>query len=214
MDGRPKKLLFIIGATNRPDINFPPSVPGPFPVYLHPSSHEESRHQIFKSWVLESPRLQKRDPKHSPKYTQGFPRGHITEICQPRASMPSEKTSKGIMIDQSKRLIKIVQGMFFRGRVFSVSLRISGREKRRSENPEARRKTPRASMLGIKKPPHFEESMKFAGGGGVRPKRKYQAAPRPRSSPGGSPNSGPRRDRGKPGGRPTLLQGGSGAADG
>lgn len=85
MDGmNAKKTVFIIGATNRPDIIDPALLrPGRLDQLIYiPLPDEESRHQIFKACLRKSPVSKKIDLKALAKYTQGFSGADITEICQ------------------------------------------------------------------------------------------------------------------------------------
>lgn len=85
MDGmNSKKTVFIIGATNRPDIIDPALMrPGRLDqlVYI-PLPDEASRKQIFKAALRKSPVALDVDLDHLAKVTQGFSGADITEICQ------------------------------------------------------------------------------------------------------------------------------------
>lgn len=85
MDGmNAKKTVFIIGATNRPDIIDPALLrPGRLDQLIYiPLPDEESRFQIFKSCLRKSPVSKDVDLMALAKYTQGFSGADITEICQ------------------------------------------------------------------------------------------------------------------------------------
>lgn len=85
MDGMSaKKTVFIIGATNRPDIIDPALLrPGRLDQLIYiPLPDEESRFNIFKSCLRKSPVSKDVDLKALAKYTQGFSGADITEICQ------------------------------------------------------------------------------------------------------------------------------------
>ena len=85
MDGMSaKKTVFIIGATNRPDIIDPALLrPGRLDQLIYiPLPDEESRYQIFKSCLRKSPVAKDVDLRALAKYTQGFSGADITEICQ------------------------------------------------------------------------------------------------------------------------------------
>ena len=85
MDGMSaKKTVFIIGATNRPDIIDPALLrPGRLDQLIYiPLPDEESRYQIFKSCLRKSPVSKDVDLRALAKYTQGFSGADITEICQ------------------------------------------------------------------------------------------------------------------------------------
>lgn len=85
MDGmNAKKTVFIIGATNRPDIIDPALLrPGRLDQLIYiPLPDEESRLQIFKACLRKSPISKDVDLRALAKYTQGFSGADITEICQ------------------------------------------------------------------------------------------------------------------------------------
>ncbi|KVH82896.1 ATPase, AAA-type, CDC48, partial [Cynara cardunculus var. scolymus] len=69
-----KKTVFIIGATNRPDIIDPALLrPGRLDQLIYiPLPDEESRYQIFKSALRKSPVSKDVDLRALAKYTQGF----------------------------------------------------------------------------------------------------------------------------------------------
>lgn len=79
-----KKTVFIIGATNRPDIIDPALLrPGRLDQLIYiPLPDEESRYQIFKACMRKSPVSKEVDLGALAKYTQGFSGADITEICQ------------------------------------------------------------------------------------------------------------------------------------
>jgi transitional endoplasmic reticulum ATPase len=85
MDGmNAKKTVFIIGATNRPDIIDPALLrPGRLDQLIYiPLPDEQSRLQIFKACLRKSPVAKDVDINALAKYTQGFSGADITEICQ------------------------------------------------------------------------------------------------------------------------------------
>jgi transitional endoplasmic reticulum ATPase len=85
MDGMSaKKTVFIIGATNRPDIIDSALLrPGRLDQLIYiPLPDEDSRHSIFKSCLRKSPVAKDVDLRALAKYTQGFSGADITEICQ------------------------------------------------------------------------------------------------------------------------------------
>ncbi|PPD73518.1 hypothetical protein GOBAR_DD29561 [Gossypium barbadense] len=85
MDGKSaKKTVFIIRATNRPDIIDPALLrPGRLDQLIYiPLPDEESRHQIFKACLRKSPVSKDVDLSALATYTQGFSGADITEICQ------------------------------------------------------------------------------------------------------------------------------------
>ncbi|KAF9617704.1 hypothetical protein IFM89_038204 [Coptis chinensis] len=82
MDGmNPKKTVFIIGATNRPDIIDPALLrPGRLDQLIYiPLPDEMSRHQIFKSCLRKSPVAEDVDFSALANCTQGFSGADITE---------------------------------------------------------------------------------------------------------------------------------------
>lgn len=79
-----KKTVFIIGATNRPDIIDPALLrPGRLDQLIYiPLPDEDSRFQIFKACLRKSPIAKDVDLRALAKFTQGFSGADITEICQ------------------------------------------------------------------------------------------------------------------------------------
>ncbi|KAL0417690.1 UNVERIFIED_CONTAM: Cell division cycle protein 48 [Sesamum radiatum] len=136
MDGmNAKKTVFIIGATNRPDIIDPALLrPGRLDQLIYiPLPDEDSRHQIFKACLRKSPLSKDVDLRALAKYTQGFSGADITEICQRACKYAIRET---IEKDIEK-------------------------ERRRRENPDSMDEDLEDEVSEIK-PAHFEESMKFA----------------------------------------------------
>uniref|UniRef100_A0A7N1A4D4 Uncharacterized protein n=1 Tax=Kalanchoe fedtschenkoi TaxID=63787 RepID=A0A7N1A4D4_KALFE len=85
MDGMSaNKTVFIIGATNRPDIIDSALMrPGRLDQLIYiPLPDEESRLQIFRSCLRKSPVSGRVDLRVMAKHTQGFSGADITEICQ------------------------------------------------------------------------------------------------------------------------------------
>ncbi|KAM3329359.1 hypothetical protein ACQJBY_026432 [Aegilops geniculata] len=85
MDGmNAKKTVFIIGATNRPDIIDSALLrPGRLDQLIHiPLPDEASRHQIFKACLRKSPVAKDVDLSALARFTAGFSGADITEICQ------------------------------------------------------------------------------------------------------------------------------------
>ena len=85
MDGlSSKKTIFVIGATNRPDIIDPALLrPGRLDQLIYiPLPDEASRLQIFKSYLRKSPVSKDVDLTALAKLTGGFSGADITEICQ------------------------------------------------------------------------------------------------------------------------------------
>ena len=77
-----KKTLFIIGATNRPDIIDPALLrPGRLDQLIYiPLPDEKSRYQIFKSHLRKSPVSKDVDLRAMAKRTQGFNGADITVL--------------------------------------------------------------------------------------------------------------------------------------
>merc|ERR1712136_369432 len=85
MDGMgAKKNVFIIGATNRPDIIDPAVLrPGRLDQLIYiPLPDEASRLSIFKANLRKSPVAQDVDVGHLARVTKGFSGADISEICQ------------------------------------------------------------------------------------------------------------------------------------
>ncbi|XP_039826104.1 cell division cycle protein 48 homolog [Panicum virgatum] len=85
MDGMTaKKTVFIIGATNRPDIIDSALLrPGRLDQLIYiPVPDEASRHQIFKACLRRSPVASDVDLAALARFTAGFSGADITEICQ------------------------------------------------------------------------------------------------------------------------------------
>ncbi|RWW60964.1 hypothetical protein BHE74_00032005 [Ensete ventricosum] len=136
MDGmNAKKTVFIIGATNRPDIIDPALLrPGRLDQLIYiPLPDDASRFQIFKACLRKSPVSKDVDLRALAKYTQGFSGADITEICQ--------RACKYAIRENIEKDIE--------------------RERRKSENPEAMEEDETDEVAEIKAA-HFEESMKFA----------------------------------------------------
>ncbi|KAK4264364.1 hypothetical protein QN277_025555 [Acacia crassicarpa] len=138
MDGMTaKKTVFIIGATNRPDIIDPALLrPGRLDQLIYiPLPDENSRLQIFKACLRKSPVSKDVDLTALARFTRGFSGEDITEICQRACKYAiREVIEKGIE-----------------------------QERRKREDAEAMEEDedPIDEAAEIK-PSHFEESMKFA----------------------------------------------------
>ncbi|CAH8375208.1 unnamed protein product [Eruca vesicaria subsp. sativa] len=135
MDGMSaKKTVFIIGATNRPDIIDPALLrPGRLDQLIYiPLPDEESRYQIFKSCLRKSPVAKDVDLRALAKYTQGFSGADITEICQ--------RACKYAIRENIEKDIE--------------------KERKKAETPEAMEED--EEEVAQIKASHFEESMKFA----------------------------------------------------
>ncbi|XP_059667623.1 cell division cycle protein 48 homolog [Cornus florida] len=136
MDGiSAKKTVFVIGATNRPDIIDPALLrPGRLDQLIYiPLPDEDSRHQIFKSCLKKSPVSKDVDLRALAKTTQGFSGADITEICQ-RACKYAVREDIEKDYERGERI---------------------------RENPEAMEENVEDEVAEIEVA-HFEESMKFA----------------------------------------------------
>lgn len=136
MDGMTaKKTVFIIGATNRPDIIDPALLrPGRLDQLIYiPLPDDASRLQIFKACLRKSPVSKDVDLLALARYTVGFSGADITEICQRSCKYAIREN---IEKDMEK-------------------------ERRKAENPEAMEEDEVDEVPEIK-PAHFEESMKHA----------------------------------------------------
>jgi transitional endoplasmic reticulum ATPase len=136
MDGmNAKKTVFIIGATNRPDIIDPALLrPGRLDQLIYiPLPDDQSRLQIFKACLRKSPVAKDVDLNALAKYTQGFSGADITEICQ--------RACKYAIRENIEKDIEM--------------------ERRRKDNPEAMEEDEVEEIAEIKAA-HFEESMKYA----------------------------------------------------
>jgi len=90
MDGMSsKKSVFIIGATNRPDIIDPALMrPGRLDQLLYiPLPDYESRTSVFKAVLRKSPVAKDVDIPYLSRKTEGFSGADITEICQRATQM-------------------------------------------------------------------------------------------------------------------------------
>lgn len=136
MDGmNSKKTVFIIGATNRPDIIDPALLrPGRLDQLIYiPLPDEPSRRAIFKSCLRKSPIAPDVDFDTLTRFTHGFSGADITEICQ--------RACKSAIRENIEKDIE--------------------RERRRAENPDAMVEDEPDAVPCITKV-HFEEAMKFA----------------------------------------------------
>ncbi|XP_027169335.1 cell division cycle protein 48 homolog [Coffea eugenioides] len=136
MDGMTaKKTVFIIGATNRPDIIDPALLrPGRLDQLIYiPLPDEASRLQIFKACLRKSPVSKDVSLSALARHTHGFSGADITEICQ-------RACKYAIRENIEKDLEK---------------------ERKKRDNPEAMEEDDTDEVSEIK-PAHFEESMKFA----------------------------------------------------
>ena len=101
-----RKNVFVIGATNRPDILDPAIMrPGRLDqlVYI-PLPDRKSRIQIFKATLRKSPLSKEIDIEALARATSGFSGADITEICQRACKFAiRESIYKDIEIEKSKR---------------------------------------------------------------------------------------------------------------
>ena len=108
MDGMSaKKTVFIIGATNRPDIIDPALLrPGRLDQLIYiPLPDEESRLQIFKACLRKSPISKDVELRALAKYTQGFSGADITEICQRACKYAIRENIEKVFLLLSNRLL-------------------------------------------------------------------------------------------------------------
>lgn len=137
MDGMTaKKTVFVIGATNRPDIIDPALLrPGRLDQLIYiPLPDEESRYQIFRASLRKSPVSSKVDFKLLAKMTEGYSGADITAICQ--------RACKNAI---SEDIAKDIE-----------------REKRRTENPDMMEEDTDQEEVAEIKVSHIEESMKLS----------------------------------------------------
>ncbi|KAK9669477.1 hypothetical protein RND81_13G133200 [Saponaria officinalis] len=136
MDGmNSKKMVFVIGATNRPDIIDPALLrPGRLDQLIYiPLPDHKSRLQIFKARLRKSPVSKDVDLNALAHYTNGFSGADITEICQRACKFAiREDIEKGIE-----------------------------RKRKRDENPECMDEDDTDNVHEIKAA-HFEDAMKYA----------------------------------------------------
>ncbi|KAI3910820.1 hypothetical protein MKW98_016571 [Papaver atlanticum] len=151
MDGMTsKKRVFIIGATNRPDIIDSALLrPGRLDQLIYiPLPDEASRVQIFKSCLRKSPVSQHVDLQVLAKHTEGFSGADITEICQ--------RACKYAIREDIEKDIE--------------------RQKKSNDKPDAMEEDGVENEVPQITAAHFEESMKYArrsvSDGDIR---KYQA---------------------------------------
>jgi transitional endoplasmic reticulum ATPase len=164
MDGMSaKKTVFIIGATNRPDIIDPALLrPGRLDQLIYiPLPDEDSRHNIFKAALRKSPIAKDVDIRALAKYTQGFSGADITEICQRACKYAIRENIEKVHANYPCRIflfglnVKLIFPLNF-------SAQDIERERRRSENPEAMEEDNEDDEVAEIKAAHFEESMKYA----------------------------------------------------
>ncbi|KAF6212197.1 hypothetical protein GE061_012718 [Apolygus lucorum] len=108
MDGiNAKKNVFIIGATNRPDIIDPAVLrPGRLDQLIYiPLPDEKSREMIFQAKLHKSPVAPDVDIKYMAKVTHGYSGADLTEICQ-RACKIAIRQS----IEAERHLMRMKEG--------------------------------------------------------------------------------------------------------
>uniref|UniRef100_A0A8R1E015 vesicle-fusing ATPase n=1 Tax=Caenorhabditis japonica TaxID=281687 RepID=A0A8R1E015_CAEJA len=107
MDGmNAKKNVFIIGATNRPDIIDPAVLrPGRLDQLIYiPLPDEASRHQILKASLRKTPLSKDLDLTFLAKNTVGFSGADLTEICQRACKLAiRESIEKEIRIEKDRQ---------------------------------------------------------------------------------------------------------------
>ncbi|XP_019852878.1 PREDICTED: transitional endoplasmic reticulum ATPase-like isoform X3 [Amphimedon queenslandica] len=136
MDGmNSKKNVFIIGATNRPDIIDPAILrPGRLDQLIYiPLPDEKSRVSILKANLRKSPIAQDIDLEFLAKKTEGFSGADLTEICQRACKLAIRE---------------------------SIEAEIR-REREMRDNPSHEIEMEEDAVPEIRKD-HFEEAMKFA----------------------------------------------------
>mmetsp|Transcript_30127 Transcript_30127/g.84148 ORF Transcript_30127/g.84148 Transcript_30127/m.84148 type:complete len:825 (+) Transcript_30127:150-2624(+) len=137
MDGmNAKKTVFIIGATNRPDIIDSALLrPGRLDQLIYiPLPDEPSRKQIFKSVLRKSPVSPDVDFDVLTKHTAGFSGADITEICQRACKYGIRET-----IEKEIEM-----------------------ERARAANPDAMQEDEPEEAPALITKAHFEEAMKYA----------------------------------------------------
>ncbi|XP_069128020.1 transitional endoplasmic reticulum ATPase isoform X1 [Argopecten irradians] len=137
MDGMSaKKNVFIIGATNRPDIIDPAILrPGRLDQLIYiPLPDAKSRISILKANLRKSPVSKDVDVDYLAKVTQGFSGADLTEICQRACKLAIRQS-----IEAEIRM-----------------------ERERANNPDADMETEDYDPVPEISRVHFEESMKFA----------------------------------------------------
>jgi len=157
MDGMgAKKNVFIIGATNRPDIIDPAIMrPGRLDQLIYiPLPDEASRLSILKSVMRKSPVAKDVDLVYMAQMTDGYSGADLTEICQRAAKMAIRESIE--REHQQRQAMETVAGA--------------------GAAPAAAPPAPVPEAPGEITRAHFEESMKYARKS-VNPNdvRKYQA---------------------------------------
>ena len=138
MDGMgSKKSVFIIGATNRPDIIDPAVLrPGRLDQLIYiPLPDEGSRMNILKSVLRKSPLSEQVDLEYLGKMTHGFSGADLTEICQRAAKLAIRE---------------------------SIEKEIEAEKEKAAADPDAMDTEERPDPVPEITKAHFEEAMKFA----------------------------------------------------
>lgn len=141
MDGMgAKKNVFIIGATNRPDIIDPAILrPGRLDQLIYiPLPDEKSREAILKSNLRKSPLARDVDLPYMAKVTNGFSGADLTEICQRACKLAIRQSIEAEIRREKER----------EGKQASSAMEVEGAEE----------VDPVPEILRA----HFEEAMKFA----------------------------------------------------
>lgn len=137
MDGMgPKKNVFIIGATNRPDIIDPAILrPGRLDQLIYiPLPDEKSRNAVLKAALRKSPLAPDVDLEFLSHNTHGFSGADLTEICQRACKLAIRESIE-------KEII---------------------REKARQRNPESMDTDDTVDPVPFIARTHFEQAMRFA----------------------------------------------------
>jgi len=131
-----KKTVFIIGATNRPDIIDGALLrPGRLDQLIYiPLPDEPSRKSIFKANLRKSPVAAGVDIDALSRFTNGFSGADITEICQ--------RACKYAIRENIEKDIE--------------------RERARAANPDSMDVMEEEDLMPAIEPRHFEEAMKYA----------------------------------------------------
>ena len=138
MDGMgSKKSVFIIGATNRPDIIDPAVLrPGRLDQLIYiPLPDERSRMNILKSVLRKSPLSEQVDLEYLGKMTHGFSGADLTEICQRAAKLAIRE---------------------------SIEKEVQAEKEKAAADPDAMDTEERPDPVPEITKAHFEEAMKFA----------------------------------------------------
>jgi len=114
MDGMgSKKNVFIIGATNRPDIIDPAILrPGRLDQLIYiPLPDDGSRHSIFKANLRKTPVAKEVDLQYLAKVTKGFSGADLTEICQRACKLAIRENIDAEIKKEKERQAKAAKGM-------------------------------------------------------------------------------------------------------